>query len=49
MPAPSATQPQPPERPPEPQTPIERHLFATPVVHEVPLPPSPALLDRSTW
>jgi hypothetical protein len=50
MPAPPPTPPQSSEsEPPDPPAPIERHRFATPVVHEVVLPPSAAMLDRSTW
>jgi hypothetical protein len=44
------TQPQPTEGPPpDPPSAIERHHFATPVVHEVVAAPSAAMLDRSTW
>jgi hypothetical protein len=50
MPAPTPIEPQPPEsRPQEPPAPIERHHFATPVVHEVVPAPSAAMLDGSTW
>ncbi|HEX4691198.1 MAG TPA: hypothetical protein VH276_10940 [Solirubrobacteraceae bacterium] len=50
MPAAPPIEPQPSEsRPPEPPAPIERHHFATPVVHEVVPAPSVAMLDCSTW
>jgi hypothetical protein len=50
MAATTPTQPQSTEsEPPDPPAPIERHHFATPVVHEVVLPPTAAMLDRSTW